>query len=98
MIPIASLKKFLSLQFIARVEVSNMARCSSKTNELRNINSITFRAQLASLDTLFLESWAGSWRSFGDTLVPNPLMSQFVTAHRVSAMDGVFFRGRYISC
>ena len=53
---------------------------------------------LASLDTLFLESWAGSWRSFGDTLVPNPLMSQFLTAHRVSAMDGVFFRCQYISC
>ena len=30
-------KKFLSLQFIASVEVSNMARCSSKTNELRDI-------------------------------------------------------------
>ena len=29
MIPIACFKKFLGLQFIASVEVSNMARCSS---------------------------------------------------------------------
>ena len=28
------------LQFIASFEVSNMARCSSKTNELRDIDSI----------------------------------------------------------
>ena len=34
MIPIALFKKFLSLQFIASVEVSNIARCSSKTIEL----------------------------------------------------------------
>ena len=39
-IPIALLKKFLSIQFIASVEVSNMARCSSKTNKLRDIDSI----------------------------------------------------------
>ena len=38
MIPIALFKKFLSLQFIVSVEVSNIARCSSKTNELRDIN------------------------------------------------------------
>ena len=31
--------KFLSLQFIASVEVSNMARSSSKTNELRDTAS-----------------------------------------------------------
>ena len=40
MIPIALFKKFLSEQFIASVEVSNIARCSSKTNELRDIDSI----------------------------------------------------------
>ena len=40
MIPITLLEKFLSEQFIASVEVSNMARCSSKTNELRDIDSI----------------------------------------------------------
>ena len=40
MIPIALFKKFLSYQFIASVEVSNIARCSSKTNELRDIDSI----------------------------------------------------------
>ena len=45
MIPIALIKKFLSLQFIASVEVSNMARCSSKTNELRDIDSIGCRAR-----------------------------------------------------
>ena len=37
MIPIALFQKF---QFIASVEVSNIARCSSKTNELRDIDSI----------------------------------------------------------
>ena len=45
MIPIALFKKFLSLKFIASVEVSNIARCSSKTNELRDIDSIGFRAR-----------------------------------------------------
>ena len=40
MIPIALFKKFLSSQFIASAEVSNIARCSSKTNELRDIDSI----------------------------------------------------------
>ena len=39
MIPIALFKKFLS------VEVSNMARCSSKTNELRDIDSMGCRAR-----------------------------------------------------
>ena len=43
MIPIALFKKFLSYQFISSVEVSNMARCSSKTNELRDIDSIGCR-------------------------------------------------------
>ena len=38
-------KKLLSLQFFASVEVSNMARCSSKTNELRYIDSIGCRAR-----------------------------------------------------
>ena len=39
-------KKFLSLtQFIASVEVSHMARCSSNTNELRNVDSIGCRAR-----------------------------------------------------
>ena len=37
---IALFKKFLSEQFIASVEVSNIARCSSKPNELRDIDSI----------------------------------------------------------
>ena len=41
MIPIAFFKKFLSLQFIASVEVSNMARCSSK----RISNSVGCRAR-----------------------------------------------------
>ena len=40
MIPIALFKKFLNKQFIASVEVSNTARCSSKSNELRDIDSI----------------------------------------------------------
>ena len=43
MIPIALFKKFMSQQFIVSVEVSNMARCSSKTNELRDIDSIGCR-------------------------------------------------------
>ena len=38
MIPIALFKKFLSQLFIASVEVSNIARFSSKTNELRDID------------------------------------------------------------
>ena len=29
------------------------------------------------------------WSSFGDTPVPDPLMSEFMTAHKVSPMDGV---------
>ena len=47
---------------------------------------------LAALGTLFLESWGSSWRIFGDTQVPDPLMSQYVTAHRVSPIDGAFIR------
>ena len=43
MIPITLFKKFLSQKSIASVEVSNMARCSSKTNELRDIDSIERR-------------------------------------------------------
>ena len=43
MILIALFKKFLSYQFVVSVEVSNMARCSSKTNELRDIDSIGCR-------------------------------------------------------
>ena len=39
MIPIALFKKFLSLQFIVSVKVSSMARCSSKMNALRDIDS-----------------------------------------------------------
>ena len=38
-IPIALFKKFLSSQFVS-VKVSNMARCSSKTNELRDVDTI----------------------------------------------------------
>ena len=45
MIPIALFKKFLCKQFIASVEVSNIARCSSKTNELTDIDSIGCRAR-----------------------------------------------------
>ena len=45
MILIALFKKFLSEQFIASVEVSSMARCSSKTNELRDIDFIGCRAR-----------------------------------------------------
>ena len=37
--------KLLSKQFFASVEVSNMARYSSKTNELRDIDSIGCRAR-----------------------------------------------------
>ena len=44
MIPIALFEKFLSQQFIASVEVSNITRCSSKRNELRDIDSIGCRA------------------------------------------------------
>ena len=45
MIPIALLKEFLSLQFISSVEISNIARCSSKTNELGDIDSIGCNAR-----------------------------------------------------
>ena len=45
MIPITLFKKFLSYQFIANDEISSMARCSSKTNELRDIDSIGCRAR-----------------------------------------------------
>ena len=38
MMMIALFKKFLSQQFIASVEVNNIARCSSKMNELRYID------------------------------------------------------------
>ena len=44
-IPIALFKKFLSQQFITSVEVSNIARCSSKPNELRDIDSTGCRAR-----------------------------------------------------
>ena len=43
MIPIALFKKFLCLQFIASVEASNIAR--RKTNELRDKDSIRYRAR-----------------------------------------------------
>ena len=45
MIPIALFKKFLSKKIIASVEVSNMARCTNKTNELRVIDGIGCRAR-----------------------------------------------------
>ena len=45
LILIASFKKFLSKQFIASVEVSNMARNSSKTNELRDKDYIGCRVR-----------------------------------------------------
>ena len=45
MIPIALFKKFLSNQYIASVEISNKARCSSKMNELRDIDSIGCRTR-----------------------------------------------------
>ena len=53
---------------------------------------------LATLGTLFLEDWGGPWRSSGDIPVPDPLVSQRVTAHMVSPIDGVFIRLWYISC
>ena len=37
-----------------------------------------------------------SRRSFGDTPVQDPRKSQYVTAHRVSPMDGVFIRWEFI--
>ena len=43
MIPIALFKKFLSQQFVASFEVSNMARRSS-LDGLRNINAMGCRA------------------------------------------------------
>ena len=49
MIQIALFKKFLSKQFIASVEVSNMARCSSETNELKDIDSIGCRARIITI-------------------------------------------------
>ena len=45
MIPIALLKRFMSKLFIGSVEVSNIARCSSKMNKLRDIDSIGCRAR-----------------------------------------------------
>ena len=45
MIPIALFKKFLSEQFISSVEVSNIARFSSKTNELKDMDSIGCRVR-----------------------------------------------------
>ena len=45
MILVALFKKFLSKQFIASVEVSNVARCSRKTKELRDIDSIGCSAE-----------------------------------------------------
>ena len=45
MISIALFKKFLSYQFISSVEVSNIASCSSKTNESRDTYSIGCRAR-----------------------------------------------------
>ena len=52
MIPMTLFKKFLSLQFIASVEVCNMARCSGKSDKLRNINSIGCRAR-----NITIEKW-----------------------------------------
>ena len=40
-------------------------------------------------------SWrdgAFTWSRLGDIPVPDPLMSQFMTAHKVSPMDEVFIR------
>ena len=45
MIPIALFKKFLSEQFISSVEVSNIARFSSKKNELKDMDSIGCRVR-----------------------------------------------------
>ena len=45
MLPIDLFKKFLSYQLFASFEVSNIARCSSKTNELRDTDSIGCRAR-----------------------------------------------------
>ena len=51
---------------------------------------------LAALGTLFLENCVV--HGFSDTPFPDHLMSRYVTAHRVSPMDGVFIRCGYISC
>ena len=45
MVSIALFNKFLSYQCIVRVDVSNMARCSKKMNESRDIDSIGCRAR-----------------------------------------------------
>ena len=45
MIPIALFKKFQRLQFFASVEFSNMARCSSKSKDMRDIDSIVCRTR-----------------------------------------------------
>ena len=45
MMPIALFKNFLSSQFIASVKVSNIARCSSLTNKLRDTDSIGWKAR-----------------------------------------------------
>ena len=45
MIPIALFKKFMSYKFDESVEMSDMARCSSETNELRDKDSIGYSAR-----------------------------------------------------
>ena len=44
MIPIAVFKKCVCKQFITRLEVSKMARCSSKSDNLRDVDSLGRRA------------------------------------------------------
>ena len=53
MIPITLFKKLLSLQFIASVDVSDMARCSSKMNELRDIKTFLLSAYWRNLISAF---------------------------------------------
>ena len=43
MIPIALLKEFGSLEFVAIIEVINMRRCSGKANKLRYTRIYTIR-------------------------------------------------------
>ena len=63
MILIALFKKFLSKQFIASVEVSNIARCSSKTNELRDIDS-TIKQHISLGQNQLLSSSVNMWKPY----------------------------------
>ena len=63
MIPIALFKKFLSQPFIVSVEVSNMARRPSKTNEPRDTDPIGFRCTRFIGYNTDLESQQKTWNA-----------------------------------